>query len=274
MSSPDEMLRAQLFKLQPVIGYGDFCGRAPLAFTDVATVQPPPTTAHVVIAHYSEPIEPLMDVCAVSFAGAHVFVYTKGPARLDRRTLERPGIGISLIALPNVGREGHTYLHHIIAHYSCLPDKLVFLPGSVQLDDGKRGTLEAIVSSPAPCFGPWCFSEPWGAMKTFGLGHYSSRYNGITAPLQPARVAPFGAWLQHVLGVTLPDSEVWTNNYGGVFSTRREEVYHHPLDTYRRLLAELSHSSNPAEGHYMERLWVWLLGPAFSPPAVRAKHPF
>jgi hypothetical protein len=35
------------------------------------------------------------------------------------------------IALPNVGREGHTFLTHIVTRYDCLADVTVFLQGRI-----------------------------------------------------------------------------------------------------------------------------------------------
>jgi len=43
--------------------------------------------------------------------------------------------GCKVVKLPNVGREGHTYLHHVIDHYDSLPQLTIFLPGSA---DDKR----------------------------------------------------------------------------------------------------------------------------------------
>jgi hypothetical protein len=40
---------------------------------------------------------------------------------------------IQVVNLPNIGREGHSYLWHIIAHYDHLANILVFFPGSVNI---------------------------------------------------------------------------------------------------------------------------------------------
>lgn len=39
-----------------------------------------------------------------------------------------------IIPLPNRGREGHSYLHHIVENYDNLADITIFLPGSC-MDD-------------------------------------------------------------------------------------------------------------------------------------------
>jgi len=38
-------------------------------------------------------------------------------------------INLPYISLPNIGRESHTYIHHIITNYNTLPEYIVFLQG-------------------------------------------------------------------------------------------------------------------------------------------------
>jgi hypothetical protein len=52
-------------------------------------------------------------------AGVRPFVYNKG----------RPGAWPGEIPLPNHGREAHTYLHHLVAHYDRLAAVTVFAQG-------------------------------------------------------------------------------------------------------------------------------------------------
>ena len=80
---------------------------------------PPYSEVELVIAHYNENLDwlgPVADRC---------HIYHKGRDGLPQfrfRQWEH---------LPNVGREGHTYLHHIINNYDHLSDITVFLQGSL-----------------------------------------------------------------------------------------------------------------------------------------------
>ena len=65
----------------------------------------------VVIASYKE------DVSYIDRINANVFLYDKG----DR------GLGIEL---PNIGREAHTYLYHIVENYKQLPEWTAFIQGN------------------------------------------------------------------------------------------------------------------------------------------------
>ena len=81
---------------------------------------------HVVIAHYEEDpfyirtwLDDLRTVPYVKSLGLHVTIYTKGssdPAQIRATTAAE-----EVIQLSNTGREGGTYLHHILKHYEDPP---------------------------------------------------------------------------------------------------------------------------------------------------------
>jgi len=76
-----------------------------------------------VIAHYNENLDWIKPIAS------HSHVYHKGTVR------QPPPLKLlSWKRLPNVGRESHTYLHHIINHYDSLPEVTVFL----QADNGHQ----------------------------------------------------------------------------------------------------------------------------------------
>jgi hypothetical protein len=56
--------------------------------------------------------------------------------------------------LPNVGNEGHTYLHHIVQHWDTLPDLLILLPDTVEYGDKlktwRRVKVRAVPFTPPP----------------------------------------------------------------------------------------------------------------------------
>ena len=98
-----------------------------------------PYAVDLVISIYREPqndvqrlIRSLVAVPDMNIS--QVYVYTKDPfTDLTRMKL---AIGADHVEhLPNVGREGHTYLHHIIHHWDDLAAHTVFLPGNLH-DEG------------------------------------------------------------------------------------------------------------------------------------------
>lgn len=71
-------------------------------------------TVEIVVAKYNE------DVSWTRNLKYPVFLYDKSSNPVEKS-----------IPLPNVGREAHTYLYHIVSHYDTLPDLTIFLQGRV-----------------------------------------------------------------------------------------------------------------------------------------------
>ena len=65
----------------------------------------------IVVARYNENVEWTRQF-------KNVIIYNKGEPLND---------GYNEICLDNVGREGHTYYHHICTNYNCLADYTIFL---------------------------------------------------------------------------------------------------------------------------------------------------
>ncbi|MBD2751717.1 DUF3431 domain-containing protein [Spirosoma validum] len=73
-------------------------------------------TIELVVAHYNENLNWLRNVPK----GLRVTVYDKGNSSLT---------DWEAISLPNVGREAHTYLHHLVNRYNSLADWTIFCQG-------------------------------------------------------------------------------------------------------------------------------------------------
>ena len=73
-----------------------------------------------VVAWYTE------DLSWVDVDDASVVVYIKNGVDIRGTFANLPW---RFVSLPNVGREGHTYLHHIVENYDRLADLTVFLQG-------------------------------------------------------------------------------------------------------------------------------------------------
>jgi hypothetical protein len=48
--------------------------------------------------------------------------------------------------LDNIGKEGHTYLHHIINNYNNLANVTIFIPGSIDMPH-KKPIIEKIINN-------------------------------------------------------------------------------------------------------------------------------
>ena len=91
-------------------------------------------TSELVVARYNERLEWLKDVDEKAQEDQgykllsevnKITIYNKG----DNEDFFRP-TGSRVVQLTNCGREGHSYLYHIVQHYDDLCDVTIFLPGS------------------------------------------------------------------------------------------------------------------------------------------------
>lgn len=74
---------------------------------------------HLVVAHYRENIEWIDRINA----NLDITIYHKGEILSNNERFRS-------IFLPNIGREGHTYIRHIVDNYDNLPDWCIFSQGS------------------------------------------------------------------------------------------------------------------------------------------------
>jgi hypothetical protein len=169
---------------------------------------------------------------------------------------------IQVVNLPNIGREGHSYLWHIIAHYDHLANILVFFPGSVnipkKIEKAKR-ILNAIIQSnyTSAYFDGECVNSIYETFKEFTIKEHplSCEQNCLLKsnkklPLQLAKLRPYGIWHKHFFG-NVPAH--WYTHYG-VFSVDKRDIIQHNVDFYEALIKTVS-VENPEAGHYMERAW-------------------
>ena len=150
--------------------------------------------------------------------------------------------------LPNIGREGHTYLHHIINNYDYLANVTVFLQGGLATERSLGGAYNNISDyitlaqkNQMACKAYHVNEGMWGRINQLkekpSLDNYS-----------------FGKFWQIIFGYPHPP----TINicYRGCFAVTRRLIQQHPIAFYKNLISYVNHSSDPLEGHYLERLWV------------------
>ncbi len=202
----------------------------------------PPAVApdtEYVVAHYNENLDWLTPV------ENRCHIYTKGPDSTHQfkfRQWER---------LPNVGREGHTYLHHIITNYDRLSDITVFTQGSISGHQACYTNISKYISQAQEnqfsCKLMGNFSG-WGRIKHFGTW----KRDFDTGKMRHANQT-MGEFWQSIFGFPHPKSvEVcWC----GCFSATRKQLQKHPIKLYKSMFTYLEDHPNPEEGHYVERLW-------------------
>lgn len=209
-------------------------------------------TTSLIVAKYNESIEWLNDV---SNLFNRIYLYNKGVCSeneclkcLDTETKTK----IVYKELPNVGREGHTYLWHVLNRRDELEDKLIFT--QAEPFDHLIKRQRASVDYFKDVCKNYLSSDKY--FQGFGCKHYVWRVG-----LRGRRELLIK--LHKELFETKFVSEYKFNN-GGIFGvskkavlTRTDKFYKHIMNT------PISQHINPHEGFVLERLWVLIFNESY-----------
>jgi len=211
----------------------------------------------IVIARYNEPLEWLKEDPYNKYP---VIVYNKS----GNENFHKSDKITRVVDLPNVGREFHSYLYHIIHNYHNLADTTVFLPGSTQLPH-KIAKAELLFSNLHKKTAIVCAGRMDDVKKelhNFTLDSYMSgdKSNATlnnTSDLSPSTVRPFGKWYSNLFG----DSVTTCMNQNLIFAVSKEDILKKPRSYYILLIKELDSHPNHETGHYFERATEAVFGP-------------
>jgi Protein of unknown function (DUF3431) len=176
---------------------------------------------------------------------ARVTVYSKCPATAH------PGA----VPLPNVGREGHTFLYHIVSRYDSLADRTIFLMESAGMTLLKRTMMRDLLTN-------WCADRMHcpkiphvGDLQNFTCGEWKGTTHrpGTDASTAPATIRPFGEWFSRMIDPTRAPPRMFC--HAAMLSVSRDAIRSRPRAFYQKLLEELGTHSNPESGHFLERSW-------------------
>ncbi len=191
-------------------------------------------------------------------------VYNKGPN--DNFTKKNV---IKTVKLENIGREGNTFLYHIINNYNNLDDITIFLPGSVDMVN-KKYIAEEMINKILKYNKSIIVSQKILSIfdkdiYNFKVDKYSSTNTNnkklnSESNLQLSKIRPFGKWYEDKF-----------NNYDikymgtfGIFSVDKRDILQFPKEYYNKFLMEVNESSNPEVGHYLEKSWIRIFKPKYT----------
>jgi hypothetical protein len=199
----------------------------------------------IVIARYQED---------VSWAeGRAAVIYNKGLA-LQTRTEQR--------FLPNIGREAHTYLHHIIASWDNLAETTFFTQGG--LDHLPRGVrLEQFFDPVADMVVPRLVRcREWGPDGR--IGHFGIWKEKMDRGQMSAGRLSMVAWFHTYLELDLDALGSVLYAPGAIISVKKQCILRRPLEFYKALVETVAYHNDPEEAHYLERAWLYVFGSAGS----------
>lgn len=229
---------------------------SPVPVQDQRLAGAPPVSLEMVVARYEESLNWLRRVPPAW----RITVYDKGASGGDRSILPdfRKGEGgerVRLRPLPNIGREAHTYAHHIASRLAepsePVADVTVFCQGR-------------------PFDHAWDFHHTLRHLASDSAGLGDWRWLGHIIDTDTPDGALFRAWSKNtsgqgldiggfhraLLGVEGPEQYVFV--LGGQFAVRRQVLEARGLAFWRRAL-EMS-VAWPEAAHCFERTWDKVLG--------------
>lgn len=175
-----------------------------------------------------------------------VLVYDKSPD-------PSPGA----VPLPNLGREGHSYLWHITRHYHDLAEVNVFLQGDpfLHLNHGPEELVERVAELAER--GTPFKGLAWFTLKCDALGRpHDMREDKARRWAGYGKDIPVGELYAKLFAGPAPE-KYHAKAPAGLFLVRRERVHTRPWGFYQRALELLEADPRDADntGHALERLW-------------------
>lgn len=230
-------------------------------------------TLDLVIARYNEDLNWLTHTISELEAAninVNAFVYNKGPSHTSVPSHKN----LTITSLPNVGRESHTYLHHIIENYdryaAAQKDHyVIFLQGGFadhmfQWYIGHETPTQLIKAFIANAreYGAsikWAKKHEYVGANAAHAGFRIAQHNGRF--LYPRTDTSFGEWFTRNVDPTPFTTQ--THIYwwiSALFAIRANQLAKaHPKTYYEELIAQLQHL-DPEVGHFFERSWVYITG--------------
>jgi hypothetical protein len=213
----------------------------------------------VVVARYEEDLDWVVDdLMPMLDAEARVVVYNKG--RRETLSAKISDAKIQVVDLPNVGREGHTYLHHILETHGRARKPVLFLPGSCRAFPEKWAKAKKIIGKFDGASSTFvCDGIMPADIYNFSIDRWAARESKNNATnsvdrLVPSPVRPFGKWFDEVVRISDKDPPRCLS-LGGMFIAAPKDLDRKTRAYYERIKAFLDGDDNVEAGHYVERAW-------------------
>jgi hypothetical protein len=216
-------------------------------------------TIEIVVARYNEDLHWLKEDPFNKYTN---IVYNKS----DNTDFYQDSNTKSVVQLPNVGREMHTYFYHIIENYDNLSDVTVFLPGSTDLPhkyNRAKNMIHRVAQTNSTVMSCSVDTNAMDGLKDFSIDHYLSSHSNnksinTDTSMQISDVRPFGKWYESVFSDKVDNHCV---SYNSIISISKKHIHQHPISYYKQLMDHVDTHQNPETVHYFERAWYAVFFP-------------
>jgi len=201
----------------------------------------------IIISRYNEDLKWTL---LTPFNKFNYILYNKGTDdNFEKSKLKK------IIKLDNIGREGHTYLYHIINNYDELADINVFLPGSLELKykliKAKNILYKIIKYNKAfmrLTYIPYVNKTFYNYKHNDYESSSNFNKNKTKNNVKLSEHRPFGNWYKHHFS---NKNFNYLSNLG-IFSVDKKDILNHDIKYYEKFLNELKDDSNPEDGFFFE----------------------
>jgi uncharacterized membrane protein len=194
----------------------------------------------VVVSRYNENLDWLHQVQVDD-----IVIYNKG------EILE------NTISLPNVGRESHTYLHHIINSYDSIEPETIYVFCQGNPFDHARDIVDKINNT-----GECTRFEMVGDWVIDVIGFYPKHHPSIETQLKQVYDELF----------LTPRPIKFSFSAGACFMAPGSILLTRTKEFYIQCIKMLETSVNPVEGYVFERLWSLLFNPTIQQRTFQSKN--
>lgn len=201
----------------------------------------------IVISHFCEKSDWIK---STNISNIKKIIYEKGNAKQQNCPIYRDDVtvkNVKVIKLPNIGREAHTYLYHIVNNYKELTDYTIFLQGNPLTHYSEL--IETLTRLP----------ESLSDLYEFSEGCYSLCDTCIME--RPVEWSRFEISPKEVYDKFFNLKNKWfLYGSGAQYIIHKKCITNKPLDFYKRLYQHITKQSNLSkiETHLpwsLERLW-------------------
>ena len=226
-------------------------------------------THDVVVARYNE------DIRWTRFIPANIIIYNKNIKKIQ---INKENIKVE--NLPNVGREGHTYLHHIITNYNNLAEFTTFIQGAPLPHGNDIYNLLCMKKyyTPVQSISSWYSYKPnevglYEESKVLLCGAQSSRFMYNADYIYLPRLSHQYSFFK-VTDVKIPLNKFKNdcniikknNNFvfisSGILSVSKERIQDNSCAFYENIIKVLLSNNNQGgrEGYALEFFWPTIFG--------------
>ena len=203
----------------------------------------------IVISRYNE------DIIYLNKFIEFIIVYNKGKDDIYQN--------YNVIHLPNIGRESHTYLYHIVNNYDNLALNTLFIQGKINDHD----ILPFIEYFKKNDFVGKLNYQNINFIKN-RIKHTGKYLNELqSGNLKISKYTPY-EWINKI-GIDITNYDDFNMVWGANFSVSKKMILKKPKIFYQNLLRYVEYDMNPEEGHFFERSWYIIFNhPTFIPKKI------